>query len=96
MATVLQFKREEAVVTKPVEVDGEVRTTSCPWCGGELHRNTADVVHPGGWRRNNVSVAECGSCEFIAEPVWQRGILVDPNLRKEIFVFKAKDARNEN
>jgi Zn ribbon nucleic-acid-binding protein len=95
MGAVLQFKREE-VVEKPVieVVNGEVRTSSCPWCGDDLHRNVADVVHPGGWRRNNVNVAECGKCEFIAEPIFQKGILINPTTRKEIFVFKAKDVQS--
>lgn len=69
---------------------GEIKATDCPWCGGRLRRSTADVVTPARWRRNDVEVVECDDCEFVAEPVFRNGTLVDAD-RREVFVFKAKD-----
>jgi transposase len=76
-----------------------VEVKECPWCGGELHRSVADVVKPaamldgGDFRKVDAEVVQCEACEFIAEPIFRNGILVDESDGREVFCFAPEDVR---
>jgi hypothetical protein len=92
-ASVLEFKKKETKME-------DVKTAVCPWCAGELFFSSADVVKRGAmldgsdFVRKDVQVVECVACEFIAEPLPNRGMQVVDAQRRSVHVFKAEDCVN--